>query len=216
MSSTVAAAPRGSLFVYCAGRPFEIGRLSPGAAPAPRDAPVVGGPIAAEDEAFMIQIKHRQSGEVLLQKDLESLQGVRLDGAKLPGANLSAMNLAGIDFQNADLREADFSEANLSGANLQGAFLDGANFREATLNGANLTDAVARRAVFTDAQLEQANLRYAKMADSDMTGVNLRRPDHGRHAVQSERRRSVQCRFAGGRPEWRELDGSQSLARESV
>src|SRR6187431_727562 len=43
----------------------------------------------------MIQIKHRRSGEVLLQKDLETLQGSRLDSVKLPGASFTQMNLAG-------------------------------------------------------------------------------------------------------------------------
>ena len=78
----------------------------------------------------MIQIKHRYTGEVLLE--LEETRGAYLYGANLScaylyGANLSSANLSGANLSGANLSGADLSCADLYGANLSGANLYGAN-----------------------------------------------------------------------------------------
>ena len=75
----------------------------------------------------MLEIKHRDTGAVLL-----ALDAVTLSGAKLYRADLSGAELSG----------ADLSGANLSGANLSGAYLSGADLSGAYLSGAILSGAV--------------------------------------------------------------------------
>src|SRR6185295_5089316 len=75
---------------------------------------------------MMIEICHKQTGDVLRSVKAESLVGQFFEGAKLAGANLSKRDLSGCDLQRADLRDADLSNANLSGAMLAGALLRGA------------------------------------------------------------------------------------------
>lgn len=76
----------------------------------------------------MIEIKHKETGKVLLTVVTPSLQG----------ADLSGRNLAGADLYKADLSGADLTRCNLDGADLEGANLRGANLFEATVRGTNL------------------------------------------------------------------------------
>ena len=81
-----------------------------------------------------IQIKHKATGDVLLEVETEKddlsgadLRGGNLSGADLRGANLCGANLRWVYMSEANLSGADLSEANLSEADLSGANLSGAN-----------------------------------------------------------------------------------------
>ncbi len=103
-----------------------------------------------------IQIKHRNTGEVLYEcdtpKGMESSLLMRhalgkaaaakadLSGADLRGANLRGANLSGADLSYADLSGADLSYVNLRGADLSYVNLRGADLRGADLRGANLRE----------------------------------------------------------------------------
>src|SRR3712207_262851 len=61
----------------------------------------------------MIEIRHKETGEVLHRVRRDTLAGARLRGRKLPGA----------DLRGADLRKACLTRSDLSGADLTGALL---------------------------------------------------------------------------------------------
>ena len=61
----------------------------------------------------MIEIKHRNTGSVLLSIEADNLRGADLEGADLYRADLQGANLRGADLRGADLR----------GANLDGEIL---------------------------------------------------------------------------------------------
>lgn len=94
----------------------------------------------------MVQIKHRYTGEVLLEVD--SLQGDSLTGSNLEGANLF---------------EEDMRGSYLKGVNLRGAYLEGVNFEGAYLGGVNFEGAYLKRAYLKGANLEGANLERAEL-----------------------------------------------------
>lgn len=130
----------------------------------------------------MIAIKHKETGEVLLDVDAESLAGHSFVGAKLSGADFASMHLQSADFHNADLRGADFSGANLEEANMQSAVISGANFDNADLSRADLTDVVAKGASFLNAKLVRAVCRYGKFPEctfmaAEMTGADFSMSD---------------------------------------
>ena len=54
----------------------------------------------------MIEIKHKETGNVLQRVDADTLEGQVLSGKKMAGANLAGMNLNRCHFRNADLRHA--------------------------------------------------------------------------------------------------------------
>ena len=78
---------------------------------------------------MMIEICHKQTGDVLRTVQADSLSGQFFEGAKLAGANLSKRDLSNTDLQRADLRDADLSGANLSGAMMAGALIRGRGAR---------------------------------------------------------------------------------------
>jgi len=96
---------------------------------------------------MLIQIKHRYSGIVLWEKELESLSSANLRGANLYGADLRGADLSSANLSSADLRGADLRGANLYGADLRGADLYGADLRGADLSSANLSSADLRGAI---------------------------------------------------------------------
>lgn len=107
----------------------------------------------------MVEIKHKETGQVLQRIPAESLRGVDLAGAALYSANL----------EQADLREANLRGASLLGAHLRRARLQNANLRNATLYsadlwGASLREADLRGTDLRGAVLEQANLSGALLA----------------------------------------------------
>ena len=59
----------------------------------------------------MVQIKHKKTGEVLLEIPGDMLAGQKLAGAHLPEADFSRCDISRVDFRNADLRNANFRGA---------------------------------------------------------------------------------------------------------
>lgn len=82
----------------------------------------------------MIEIRHKDTGVVLLAVNADSLSGADLKGANLTGADLSGANLTYANLRNANLTYAGLRGANLSGADLRGANLTYANLRNAILS----------------------------------------------------------------------------------
>ncbi len=80
-----------------------------------------------------IIIRHKITGEILLEVGKANLIGANLEEAYLVGANLEGANL-----KWANLEGANLEGANLEGAKLVGANLEEANLEEANLEGANL------------------------------------------------------------------------------
>jgi CheY-like chemotaxis protein len=104
----------------------------------------------------MVEIRHKETGEVLHRVAQPTLRGVDLAGVALYSANL----------ERADLREANLQGASLLGAVLRRARLQQANLRDATLYsadlwGASLSQADLRGTDLRGAIVEQANLSGA-------------------------------------------------------
>ena len=97
-----------------------------------------------------IQIKHRNTGDVLYECDT-------------PEGMESGLIMRDADLRYADLRDADLRDADLSGADLRDADL-----RDADLSGADLSYANLRYANLRGADLSYANLRYADLRDADL------------------------------------------------
>lgn len=116
----------------------------------------------------MIEIKHKQTGHVLLRVNADSLEGANLTGAKLAGAKLS-----GFKINHACLRDVDLQGAELNRAEMIGTCLDGANLTHALLEAADLTDASLQKADLSRAQLSEATMRYAKLAGANLTQAQL-------------------------------------------
>ena len=139
------------------------------------------------------KIKHRYTGEVLVEGEagmttrqmLEKatasganlskadLSGTNLSGADLYGANLSRANLYGVNLSGADLSRANLSKADLSRVNLYGANLSGANLSGTNLFGTNLSGADLSRANLSRVNLYGANLSRANLSRVNLYGANL-------------------------------------------
>jgi hypothetical protein len=100
-----------------------------------------------------MEIRHRTSGEVLLDTGAATLEGAHLLAADLREADLHGESLAG----------ADLSDANLAGAALDGADLSFAGLMGANLSGASLVAA----------KLNSANLSGADLFNTDLSGADL-------------------------------------------
>lgn len=98
----------------------------------------------------MIDIRHRQSGRVLLSVDAGTLRGANLAGQYLIHADLREMDLAGAVLVFADLCGADLTGASLRGARMRGCNLVEAHLTCADLDGADLEHASAGATVFHD------------------------------------------------------------------
>jgi uncharacterized protein YjbI with pentapeptide repeats len=125
----------------------------------------------------MIEVKHKQTGKVLLRFD-----AVSLEGASLTGVNLAGANLTGAKINHACLRNVDLQGAVLDRAQLIGACLDSANLTQASLDAADLTDASLQQADLSRAHLVEATMRYAKLSGANflqakMAGANLSMAD---------------------------------------
>jgi hypothetical protein len=139
----------------------------------------------------MVEIRHKQTGAVLLQQSTDTLERANLAGANfcdadLRGANLSGADLTGALFRNADLRGANLTQVRVGGAyfflsdlreaNLSGAFLfsdsfDSADLTDANLTGANLTGAYLAEAKLVRTTLTYANLQSTYLGGADLTGA---------------------------------------------
>jgi uncharacterized protein YjbI with pentapeptide repeats len=146
-----------------------------------------------------MQVRHRESGVLLLDAPGHTLAGTDLARTVLLYGDLREIDFRGADLTGADLCETDMSgarldEAMLTGADLSGARLVGTSFRGASLadakmlgvdlGGADLTEAdlshtafrLARAstpASFRDAKLMRSNLSHASFAACDFTGADL-------------------------------------------
>ena len=89
----------------------------------------------------MIEIKHKETGKVLLRVDADTLVGVELDGAYMEGANLAGMDLAGADLEDSDLTAANLRGTNLCEANLRRTWFAAADLSQAKLAGTRYTPA---------------------------------------------------------------------------
>ncbi|MFN3648849.1 MAG: pentapeptide repeat-containing protein [Armatimonadota bacterium] len=97
-----------------------------------------------------VKIRHRKSGEVLLELETKTLTEASLVGAALSNADLHGTGLTGADLHNADLRLADLAGADLRNVDLRNANLRGADLRSTDLRGARLQRADLRFALYDE------------------------------------------------------------------
>ena len=121
----------------------------------------------------MIEIKHRDTGDVLRTVNAETLRGADLYWANLRGANLYNADLRGADLIGANLSWADLIGANLSGAYLSGAYLSGMDLYKADLTGADLCWANLYGADLSRANLSRANLSRADLSRANLNGATM-------------------------------------------
>ena len=112
----------------------------------------------------MIEIRHKDSGDLIRRVDGDSLAGIDFREDSLIGADLSGQDLSDALMQGADLSECDLSGANLLNAQLQ----------DATLSRANLAGAMLRHASLLGTHLEGGNLDAA-----NLQAAKDRRYQHG-------------------------------------
>jgi hypothetical protein len=121
-----------------------------------------------------IEIRHKESGEVLHRVGGDSLAGADLAGAELDGADLAGANLSGAELQGAHLEGSDLAGAILRGADLRGAFLPHSNMQAADLAEARLQGAFCWRAILPGANLRAADLSGAVLSSSNLCAADLR------------------------------------------
>ena len=126
----------------------------------------------------MIEIKHKDTGKVLLRMDAATLQGADLRGAYLSEADLTEVDLRAAMLRDTRLRDAllvgtDLTEADLSGADLSGVSLADAILCRANLTKAVLANTELARAQFEDALLVHANFQGAHFWETDLCGADL-------------------------------------------
>lgn len=137
--------------------------------PLPSDSLV---PVQPVEPAF-IEIKHRDTGKVLLRMEGGSLAKSDLAGADLSGADLAGMDLSGASLINTVLRGADLSGARLVNATMSHADLTNANCRGADFSGADISNGDFTHCQLHEALLVKANLRLAKLIECDATDANF-------------------------------------------
>jgi Pentapeptide repeats (8 copies) len=148
-------------------------------------------------EVAMIDIRHRETGALLLQINAETMAGIQLSDQVLRGADLRGADLCGAQLRRAyvidvDLREANLENARLNGADLTDVLLSGANlrgahfneakvrsvdFRHADLSGAAFHNAFVVTSAFDDATLTAANLHRATLIATSLVGGSLSEVD---------------------------------------
>jgi hypothetical protein len=121
----------------------------------------------------MIELRHRQTGAILLRVDGAPGEGLDVHEADLRFADLSGASLAGANFCYALLAGATLQGADLTGANLSRAYLQGADLRDANLRAANLSGSSLDSADCTGACLVRADLTGAFLAETRLTRTRL-------------------------------------------
>jgi uncharacterized protein YjbI with pentapeptide repeats len=146
--------------------------------------------VALEERSddMAVEIRHKETGAVLHQLAIDTLEGASLAGlyfcdADLAGVNLAGANLAGAIFRATDLRGADLTRANMRGTYLFQADLRGANLAEARmfivsldsadLTGANLTGADLTGSYLAEAKLKQTTLCYTNLQSTYLAHAEL-------------------------------------------
>ena len=136
---------------------------------APTQFPIISSlrrfPKPEEIGISMIVIRHKDTGEPLLEVAAETLAGADLEGAMLLCADLKGADLRGAHLRVVDLCQAD----------LRGATLDGADLRDADATLANLVGATLRGADLTDARFQGINMGTDGPGLTDFTGAELTR-----------------------------------------
>jgi uncharacterized protein YjbI with pentapeptide repeats len=122
----------------------------------------------------MIEIKHKQTGRLLLRVNADSLVGADLHGLQLGGADLRGADLQYANFSPAVSNE-HFEDLILAGLLWidHGASLSDANLYGASLQGASLVYVNLKNADLTNANLEGANVAASDLTGANLTGANL-------------------------------------------
>ena len=133
------------------------------------------------------EIRHRETGVVLLRLNQPIEFRANLRGANLAGADLAGLKALGADFRRANLTGArldqaellgpDLRDTNLAGASLRGVRIDVSNAHRVNLSDADLRDAHLKAVFLHRAKLTGADLRGATIAQSDLMQANLRGAD---------------------------------------
>lgn len=117
----------------------------------------------------MIEIKHKETGEVLLAVDGDDLCGSSED-ARLVGANLRGADLKGVVMLHTNLRDADLSMADLTNADILFSSAEGASFREADFRDARLAGVSFDGADLTATRFVGTTFRYCDLRRADLRG----------------------------------------------
>lgn len=151
-------------------------------------------------EPAAIEIKHRESGEVLLRVEAASLAKSDLAGADLNGADLAGADLSGASLLNARMRGADLRGARLVNAVMSQVDLQAADCRGADFSGADLSNGDFTGCQLQEAVLVKANLRFAKLIETDATEANFSGADFGLATLR--------CRMRGANLSFANLKGA--------
>jgi uncharacterized protein YjbI with pentapeptide repeats len=123
---------------------------------------------------IMIEIRHKDTNEVIYTHGGESLVGENLVGVCLDGASLRRANMVGVCLRGASMVGATFDNANLDGAGLDVANLVGATFDNASIRGARFVSANLRGTSMAGADLRGANFCIAMMDGVRFFGADIR------------------------------------------
>src|SRR2546425_6767476 len=119
----------------------------------------------------MIEIKHKDTGAVLLRVEADTLEGADLSGSNLEGAMLWGANLTGANLARAVLKHASLTGALLGGADLRAARLKGADLTGALLEGVMLRDADLRGARLSGVRLQGLGWQEADLRGAILQGA---------------------------------------------
>ncbi|HMP80332.1 MAG TPA: pentapeptide repeat-containing protein [Pirellulaceae bacterium] len=143
----------------------------------------------------MIEIKHRETGEVLLRIDADSLAKININGEDLAHADFSGMDLTATKIASCNLSEASFRNAKMDRCRIQNCGARRTDFAGASLIEANLSDNVMDFADFTEVDAVRGQFRHAKMnggvfikgnfAHADFSFSELRGNFHGAILVKA-------------------------------
>ena len=112
----------------------------------------------------MIEILHKDTGEVLARLDVDSLVGADLTARDLRGADLSTVDPGGFTVMNL----ANLEKANLRNANLRGILAEHARFRFSDLGHVEFA-----HAVWSGSNRHRANVSDANFEGVEMATVNM-------------------------------------------
>jgi hypothetical protein len=121
----------------------------------------------------MVEIRHKDTGDVLLRLEGDTLERASLNGADLIGADLSGLVLRGASLRGANLSHARLEEATLADADLRGAALVETNLRRAKMGGAHLSGACLWNADLEGAVLVSGSIAGAALIQANLRGMNL-------------------------------------------
>jgi len=133
-----------------------------------------------------IEIRHWESGEVLVRRQARSLEKHRFDGMDLRGADFAGWFLAGTSFYMCNLSGARFGTAMLIGATFRGSILADTDFDGADLTGADLTDSKMHGTTFRSATACDGQFRYAELKHADLSDADLQRCDFSMARVHAD------------------------------